>query len=340
MSQLIKSEPMGVVLSKKAQRYVRKSLSDNTLRAYRAAWRHFRYWVAFGELPPAFSKRKEQREHGLMCDAIVLDLPMDAGSIANYVAELAASGAKVKSIEAKVTAIGWAHRAHGELDPTVSEKVRATMDGIRRDVGYNISKKEPVELVEIRAMVATLDKTARGKRNKAILLVGFAGAFRRSELVALNVADVKINSRLTIKIRKSKTDQEGKGKEKFIPELADKSICPVQALQDWLDIGDIASGPIFRPIDRHGSVKNKAITAQSVALLVKATAKAAGLDWRSVSGHSLRSGFINQALNAGASDSDITDQTHQTVITMRKYRQSSGVGASRAVLAVFGEQKK
>lgn len=336
--QLAERETTDVALSEKAQGYVRESRSKNTLRAYKAAWRHFKYYAEFGDLPPMFSKREAQKEHGLMCDAIDVKLPVDAGVIANYVSELAASGAKVKSIEAKVTSIGWAHRIHDELDPTVSEKVRSTMDGIRRAVGYNISKKEPATLAEIRAMVATLDKTARGKRDKALLLVGFAGAFRRSELVALKVADVTMNGKLTIQIRKSKTDQEGEGKVKTIPQLTDKSICPVQALRDWLDIGDIASGPVFRPIDQFGNVRNKAITAQSVALLVKSTAQAAGLDWRSFSGHSLRSGFINQALDAGASDSDITEQTHQTVATMRKYRQGSGVGASRAVLAAFGEQ--
>jgi integrase len=311
------NEPTGVTLSDNARRYVRRSKAKNTVRTYGAAWREFEHFAA-GRSEPS--------------------LPATPETVIEYLTLLADNGAKVSTIEVKLAAIAWAHRAAARPDPTVYEVVKATLAGIRRELRRAPAKKDPATLAEIRAMLATLDTaTLKGKRDKAMLLVGFAGAFRRSELVALDVADVRINGKLQATVRQSKTDQEGAGLVKTIPAIGG-DLCPVAALRDWLDTAGIASGPVFRRMDRHGNVFSGRLAPQSVALVVKDAAKSAGLDWRVFSGHSLRSGFITEAMDAGASDSDIMEQTgHKSVVVMRDYRKSSGVGATRAVLAVFGE---
>lgn len=304
------------VISDRARQYIRKSKADNTLRAYGAAWREF----------ANFARGRNENP-----------LPATAITVVEYLTALADAGAKMNTIGVKLAAIAWKHRAAEVADPTVFEIVKATMAGIRRDLGVAPSKKEPATLTEIRAMLVTLPDNLRGARDRALLLVGFAGAFRRSELVALDVADIRFSSKLTVTIRRSKTDQEGKGATKTIPQIDDADICPVRALRDWLDGANIKSGAIFRRVDRHGHVHGR-LTSQSVALVIKNAARKADLDWRSFSGHSLRSGFITGAMDGEASDSDILQQTGQkSDQTMRGYRKDTGAGAIRAVKAAFGQ---
>lgn len=304
-----------VTISDRARRYIRKSRADSTLRAYGAAWREFEN----------FAKGRDE-----------LPLPATPTTVVEYLTALADAGAKVSTIGVKLAAIAWKHRTAEVADPTVFEIVKGLMNGIRRDLGIAPNKKEPATLAEVQAMLKTLPDNLKGTRDKVILLMGFAGAFRRSELVALDVADVrKSKGKLTITIRKSKTDQEGRGMIKTIPQIDDVSICPVRALQDWLDGADIKSGAIFRRVDRHGYVHGR-LTSQSVALIIKRAACEAGLDWRGFSGHSLRSGFITNSLDAGQSDSDILQQTGQkSDKTMRDYRKNTGAGAIRVVKAIF-----
>ena len=154
--------------------------------------------------------------------------------------------------------------------------------------------------------------------------------------LALNVEDLRFNGdKVTVTVRKSKTDVEGKGLVKTVPAMGGE-LCPVAALKAWMDAADIASGPVFRRVDKWGHVHGR-LSAQSVALVVKATAEAAGLDWRSVSGHSLRHSFVTAAMDGGASDSDVMQQTgHKSDRSLRGYRAQTGIGARRAVLAAFG----
>src|SRR6266849_4118980 len=136
-----------------------------------------------------------------------------------------------------------------------------------------------LETAEVRAMVETLSPTAViGVRDRALLLVGFAGAFRRSELASLDVADVTFGGDgLIVQLRRSKTDQEGKGRKVGLPFGSNPLTCPVRSLRAWLDVASIASGAIFRAVDRHGNIAVTRLTDQSVALIVKRCAKAAGL---------------------------------------------------------------
>lgn len=302
-----------------ARAYAKQSRAPNTKRAYKAAWAEFTAWAA---------------EH----DAA--SLPADAPTVAAYLTALAEGGAKVSTLSVKRAAIGAAHRTAGHVDPTAAEGVRLVMGGIARKIGRTPRKKAPLSVEDLRRVLATLPQDLTGQRDRALILVGFAGAFRRSELVAVDVADIRLNGELKITVTHSKTDQEGAGMVKVLPALEDKTLCPVTAMRQWLDAAQIHSGPIFRQIDRWGNVRARALTGQSVALILKAAAKRAALEARQFAGHSLRSGFITAAAAAGVESRDIMAATgHKSEAVMRGYIQDAGLGAKRAVSAAFGEGK-
>lgn len=306
-----------IELSDNAKRYAQWSKAPNTLRVYKTAWREFEHFAEehFGQALPATPQ-----------------------AVIEYITALADRNAAVSTIEVKLAAVAWMHRTTHHPDPTVYKAVRTVMSGIRRELKTSPTKKEPVTLEDLEAMVRSLElETVKGQRDRAMLLVGFAGAFRRSELVGITVDNVTLTEdKARILVPRSKTDQEGAGQTKTIPAIGGE-LGPVNALREWLDTANIASGAVFRRLDRWGNVYNDGITSQMVALVVKQAAKEAGLDWRSYSGHSLRSGFITETMDAGASDSDIMQQTgHRTERVMCGYRKDTGAGASRPVEAVSG----
>jgi integrase len=176
-------------------------------------------------------------------------------------------------------------------------------------------------------------------RDRALLLVGFAGAFRRSELVSLDVADVAdvVFNRdgLVVTLRRGKTDQEGVGRKVGLPFGSNPLTCPVRALRAWLDVAAIARGPIFRPVDRHAHISDTKLTDQSVALIVKRCAKAPGLDWERYAGHSLRSGLATAAAMADVSERAIMAQTgHKSLPMVRRYIRDGSLFRRNAAGAV------
>jgi integrase len=214
------------------------------------------------------------------------------------------------------------------------------MQGIRRKLGRAPTRKAAVTRDELVKMLATLPDSLQGKRDKAVLLMGFAGAFRRSEIVALNVEDVHIGKRAArITLKRSKTDQEGKGIVKHIPRLADLTLCPVGALQDWLDAANIQSGAIFRKVDRWGHVQRDRLNDREIARTVKRAATLAGLDARQFSGHSLRAGFVTQSANDNTPVLAIAQVTgHRSLATLQGYiRDAAGVEQIDAIRRAFGE---
>jgi integrase len=190
-------------------------------------------------------------------------LPASPETVAAYLAT-EAQNAKPSTIGRRVAAIRYAHKLANLDTPTDSEGVKATMRGIRRTFGGARNKKAPAVAAKMHSMVATAPEGLAGLRDRALLLLGFAGAFRRSELVALDLADLEENETgLLVTIRGSKTDQERQG---VVIAIARGDIaCPVKALRAWLDAAGIEAGPIFRPIDRHGNLLPSRLTAQSVA---------------------------------------------------------------------------
>ncbi|MFZ1465872.1 MAG: site-specific integrase [Anaerolineae bacterium] len=281
----------------KAKTYMLAAKSDNTRRAYAADWSDFTAWCA---------------DHGTTA------LPAHADTVTLYLTDLA-DRCKTGTVQRRVTAIRQAHAGHD--DPTDSRQVREVMKGIRRTRGTVKEGRAPAVIEDIRRMVAALDGTNMGTRNRAILLIGFAGAFRRSELVALDVQHIRFSrDGLVVRLRRSKTDQEGKGTEKAIPYGSNPDTCPVRALQAWVVKAKITTGPLFREIRRGDHIQERRLSDRAIALVVKRCAQAAGLNPDQYSGHSLRAGFATTAGEKGVEERDIQRQTgHKSVQVLRGY---------------------
>src|SRR5579863_3247731 len=219
---------------KQAREYARRSKAENTLRGYRSDWRDFCGWCD---------------NHG------VAPLPASPETVASYIAECAGR-LKVGSIQRRLNAIAEAHKAMGVDSPTSSGIVRATLKGIRRTLGTAPAQKAPAVTDDIRAMVDATDTGLIGARDRALVLLGFAGAFRRSELVGLDVEDCTFGKDgLTVTLRRSKTDQDGAGRKIGIPYGSNPETCPVRTVQGWMEVSGITTGPLFRSINRHGQVQ-------------------------------------------------------------------------------------
>jgi site-specific recombinase XerD len=288
-------------LAEKARGFVEAAKAENSRRAYRSDWRQFEAWC---------------RGQGLV------GLPAAPETVALYMTALAADH-KPASLQRKLTSITKAHQAAGFPTPASMQNavVSETLKGIRRSLGTAQPGKEPLLTADILQLLDALDDGLLGCRDRALLLVGFAGGFRRSELVSLDVEDVSETADgLVIRVRRSKTDPEAKGTTVALPYGSTAATCPVRCYRTWISAAGVASGPAFRSVDRHGRVGQHRMNAGSVARLIKRAAEAAGLDPASYAGHSLRAGFATQAFLNGAPEVSIMRQTrHKSLNTLRKY---------------------
>ena len=246
-------------------------------------------------------------------------IPASSQLIANYLADNAEQ-LSVATLERRLAALSKIHSSLGVENTARAELVRATMRGIRRSKGTAQRQVAPITKERLLAMTAICDHGLRGARDRALLLVGFAGALRRSELVALNCKNVEfVPEGMVLTIERSKTDQEGRGRRVGIP-YARGEVCPVLALKEYLTIAGISEGPVFRPMASTKCLAQARLTSTSVALAIKCRAKLAGLDPMMFSGHSLRSGFATAAAQAGAETWAIMKQTgHRSEATVRRY---------------------
>ncbi len=185
---------------------------------------------------------------------------------------------------------------------------------------------------DLKHIVQSLPENLLGLRNRALLLLGFTGAFRRSELVSLDLTDYEVTKEgLVIVIRRSKTDQMGEGRPVGIPYGTGKT-CPVQALQEWIQASGIQTGAIFRVMNRHGQVLSKRLSGEAVALVVKKYVEELGFDSERFAGHSLRAGLAISAAAAGKSEKSIMKQTgHRTSETVRRYIRDGNLFRDNAV---------
>jgi site-specific recombinase XerD len=282
-----------------AREFARRSKSENTLRAYGADWRNFCQWC---------------NAHGLG------PLPAAPESVASYIAECAGR-IKVSSIQRRLCAIAEAHKAMAANSPTTAGIVRATLKGIRRTLGTAATPKTAALTDDVRGMIEATDAGLIGSRDRVLMLLGFAGAFRRSELVGLDIEDCVFGrDGLTVTLRRSKTDQDGAGRKVGIPYGSNPDTCPVRNVQAWIEGAGITSGPLFRSINRHGHVQADRLSPIDVSRVVKKLAQRAGLDPAKYAGHSLRAGHATSAAIAGASERSIMNQTgHRSVLMVRRY---------------------
>ena len=252
-------------------------------------------------------------------------VPATPEVLAEYLAKFAGV-LSVATLQHRLIAIHQTHTNKGFESPVKDRLVKRTMQGIRRTFGVAQRRVRALvkdDLLELLVMVAK-QKPMKAARDKAILLLGFAGAFRRSELVSLTMEDVTPHAHgMELLIRRSKTDQEGEGRTVFVPLAKSEERCPVKALQIWLEMAGIGAGPLFRQVSRHDHLVNgRAFTPQSVALIVKAAvASTKGLEAaKSVSGHSLRAGFVTEAASIGMQTATIMGQTgHRSLEMVFRY---------------------
>lgn len=291
--QILETAPAGATpplapLVPQVEAYLGASRADATKRIYRSDWQQFVAW----------------------CDThTVPSLPATPATVAAFIADLADQGLKASTINRKLSAIQFAHRLGGADNPTSNPLVESVAAGIRRSLGVAPQGKSAATTAHVRMMVAALPTDLYGLRDRALILLGFATAARRSELVALTVDDLDFCPEgVRIRVRRSKTDQEGMGMVKGVPYGAQLATCPIRALAAYLRAAGITSGPIFRRIDRHGTLGKAPLSEQSVARIVKAAAKAAGLDPRHYGGHSLRAGLATSAAAAGVEERHIMQQ--------------------------------
>src|SRR5215471_16829350 len=283
--------------AERAHGYANAEKAAATRRAYGTDFLIFRAWC-------------EERQLGV--------LPASPATVAAFLAHEASRNVKASTIGRRVAAIRYAHKLAGLDTPTDDERVKATARGIRRTLGTAKSKKAPATAERLLAMAANTGAGLRGLRDRALLLLGFAGAFRRSELVALDVSDIEETpDGMKVTIRHSKTDQEGAGQVVAIP--FGKIACPIAALKEWTAAAAIQSGAIFRSVNRHGQVGGR-LTDQSVSDIVKDHAARLRLDPNQFAGHSLRAGFLTSAASWGASIFKMMDVSrHRSVETLRGY---------------------
>jgi integrase len=291
--------PVALPLPEQVREYIRASKAENTLRGYQGDWRDFYAWC---------------ESHGLC------PLPASPEGVAAYIAECAGR-LKVGSIQRRLNAIAEAHKALGLDSPTHAPMVANTMKGIRRTKGTAPAQKAAALTGDIRAMIDARDAGRIGARDRALILLGFAGAFRRSELIGLDVEDCAFSKDgLTVTLRRSKTDQTGAGRKIGIPYGSNPETCPVRTIQAWIDAAAVTSGPLFRSLNRHGQVQPGRLAGIDVARVIKKLARRAGLDAGKYAGHSLRAGHATSAAIAGASERSIMNQTgHRSVQMVRRY---------------------
>jgi integrase len=226
----------------------------------------------------------------------------------------------VSTLIRRLTSISKAHHQGGFANPAGSPMVRATLHGIKRRHGSVQTQAKPLLKDDLFAALAATDDTVRAVRDRALLLVGFAGGFRRSELVALDREDVEsVRRGIIVHVRRSKTDQTGKGRQVAIP-FGRSQWCPVSAIEKWLASAGIDAGPLFRPIDRRGRVADTRLSGEAVSLIVKERVARAGLDPTGFSGHSLRAGLVTSATLAGVPAAKIRQQTgHKSDLALTRY---------------------
>lgn len=290
------------------EKYLQASLANNTRKGYQSDLAHFLAWGG--------------------------TIPATPETVCQYLAAHVGTLSPA-TLNRRVVAIGRAHTSQGLESPTKSDLVKATLRGIRRTVGTAQRQVAPATKEYLLAMVEGLGGT-KGIRDRALLLVGFAGAFRRSELVAIEYRDVEFADQgLVINITRSKTDQEGQSRKVAIP-YARGATCPVLSLKAWLEVSGIADGPIFRSVTRHGRIIPKPLSTQAVAEVVKHRAATIGLDPSKYSGHSLRAGLVTSAAQAGVSSWKIRQQTgHKSDAMLQRYIRDSQIFIDNAAGAVL-----
>lgn len=296
------ANPIAAAALDAAKSYARQALAPETLRAYATDWDAYTAWCRQAGCAP---------------------LPAEPTAVAAYLAACA-PGYSRAALERRLAAIGHQHRLRDLPWSASHPAIRTTLRGIFRRHGSARRQAAALTSAELRRLVETCGDDLVGRRDRALLLLGFAGALRRSELVAVEREHLRFTEAgLRLLLPSSKTDQEGRGVELGISRGKHRSTCPVRALEAWLSASSCRFGPVFRKIDRWGTVEHRALGGDAVRSILRRRAAAAGLavtGGERLSPHGLRAGFVTEAYMAGARDEQVMDHTrHRDLKTMRGY---------------------
>ena len=294
---------------------LKSSEANNTLRAYKSDFKDFGVFCA---------------RHGLS------SLPTEPKIVSIYLTHLS-KNSKISTIRRRLVSISMAHKLRGHYLDTKHPIITENLLGIKRVKGSIQKGKKPILINHLKSIVNVIDEQSTGEikklRDRSIILIGFGGGFRRTELISIDHEDLEfVPEGLKITIRKSKTDQFGEGMIKGLPYFSNEIYCPVTSLKRWLEVSKIKSGPIFRRFSKGSLLTDKRLTDQSVVLLMKEYLNLAGIENKNFSGHRLRSGFATVAAESGADERSIMAMTgHKTTQMVRRYIREANIFKNNAL---------
>ncbi len=291
------------------------SKSNNTLRAYKSDFKDFGSFCA---------------KHGFN------SMPSEPKIVSLYLTHLS-TNSKISTLRRRLVSIGVVHKLKGHYLDTKHPVIIENLMGIKRKKGSIQTGKKPILINHLKQIINVIDEQKIEKikklRNKALILVGFSGGFRRTELVSIDHEDLDfVEEGVKITLRRSKTDQFGEGQVKGLPYFTNEKYCPVTSLKNWIYLAKIKTGPIFRRFAKGSILTGHRLTDQSVVLIIKEHLKLAGIENQNYSGHSLRSGFATVAADSGADERSIMAMTgHKTTQMVRRYIRDANIFKNNAL---------
>jgi site-specific recombinase XerD len=294
---------------------LKSSKANNTLRAYKSDFRDFGVFCA---------------KHGFN------SLPTEPKVVSLYLTHLSAKS-KISTLRRRIVSIGVVHKIKGHYLDTKHPVIIENLLGIKRKKGSFQTGKKPILINHLKEIINVIDEQKIEKikklRNKTLILIGFGGGFRRTELISIDHDDIDfVQEGVKITVKRSKTDQFGEGMIKGLPYFSNEKYCPVTNLKNWLTLSKIKTGPIFRRFAKGPILTSHRLTDQSVVLIIKDCLKLAGIENQNFSGHSLRSGFATVAAESGADERSIMAMTgHKTTQMVRRYIKEANLFKNNAL---------
>ena len=291
------------------------SKANNTLRAYKSDFRDFGAFCA---------------KHGFN------SMPTEPKVVSLYLTHLSANS-KISTLRRRLVSIGVIHKLKGHYLDTKHPVIIENLMGIKRKKGSIQTGKKPLLINHLKQIINVIDEQKIEKikklRNRTLILIGFGGGFRRTELISIDYEDLDfVEEGLKITLKRSKTDQFGEGLIKGLPYFTNEKYCPVTSLKNWINLSQIKTGPIFRRFAKGSILTGHRLTDQSVVLIIKNYLKLLGIENQNYSGHSLRSGFATVAAESGADERSIMAMTgHKTTQMVRRYIKEANIFKNNAL---------
>jgi len=295
---------------------LQSSKAENTVRAYKSDFKDFGLFCA---------------QNGFK------SLPSEPKVVSLYLTHLSTKDVKMSTLKRRLVSIAVIHKLKGHYLDTKHPIIIENIMGIKRRKGSIQKGKKPLLINSLKILIDVIDEYNKEDiiklRDRSLILMGFSGGFRRSEIVSLNYDDLDfVTEGLKIYIKRSKTDQFGEGLIKGLPYFDNKKYCPVLSLKNWIEISNINSGPLFRRFSKSSKLLENRLSDQTIALLIKKYLKLAGINNKDYSGHSLRSGFATSAAESGAEERSIMAMTgHKSTEMVRRYIKEANLFKNNAL---------